>query len=47
MDFCDEVEYLIDLLKNHNKDIDEIKILNRLEKILDEYAKKYQKRDNS
>lgn len=47
MNFCDEVEYLINLLKNQKEDIDDTTILKRLEVILDEYAKRYQRRDYS
>lgn len=44
MEIQEEIEYLIDILKNPDSDINDTDALNRLEKILEEYTKKHQQR---
>jgi|GEM_PF-3325184 len=41
MEFYEEIEYLIDLLEKNDSNINDTDRLNRLEKILEEYANKY------
>jgi len=49
--FYEEIEYLIDVLKNADSNSNDTDALDRLEKLLGEYAKKYQqqkvRRDDS
>ncbi|WP_378954735.1 hypothetical protein [Pelosinus sp. sgz500959] len=42
MEFHEEIEYLIEILKKPTSNISDIDALERLEKILEEYAKKNQ-----
>jgi len=44
MDFYEEIEYLIEVLNKSDSNINEIDALDRLEKLLEEYAKKHHQR---
>jgi len=44
MEFYEEIEYLIDVLKKPDSNINDIDALDRLEKLLEENAKKHHQR---
>lgn len=44
MEFHEQVEYLINLLKNNNSNSTDKEALNQLEELLEEYAKNYKQR---
>lgn len=44
MEFHEQVEYLINLLKNNNSNSPDTEALDQLEKLLEEYAKNYKQR---
>lgn len=42
MEFYEEIEYLIDILEKADSNINNTDTIDRLEKLLEEYAKKHQ-----